>query len=229
MFARDRVWEKRGRVLDDFAMGAKAHAARAIDACRDREVEPMNVISSAAADGFIQRLPKEIRFYLVHGPDEGLAHERVKAIIRNLIDARIRTRCGWCASTATRSRAIRARLPTKPMRSRCSAARARSGSTRRRAICCRRWSRCSPGRRPIARSSSRPDHSGRERACGPPSKASPIARVDRMLSRRRARSRVRSSTRRPARPGLRSRRTRATTLVGLIGADRRRRAAKSPS
>ena len=46
----------------------------------------MNVINSAAADGFIQRGPKEIRFYLVHGPDEGLAHERVKAIIRNLID-----------------------------------------------------------------------------------------------------------------------------------------------
>ena len=46
----------------------------------------MSVVSSAAADGFIQRLPKEIRFYLVHGPDEGLAHERVKAIIRNLIE-----------------------------------------------------------------------------------------------------------------------------------------------
>jgi DNA polymerase III subunit delta len=47
----------------------------------------MNVINSAAADGFIQRLPKEIRFYLVHGQDEGLAHERVKAIIRNLLDS----------------------------------------------------------------------------------------------------------------------------------------------
>ena len=45
----------------------------------------MSVVSSAAADGFIERLPKDIRFYLVHGPDEGLAHERVKAIIRNLI------------------------------------------------------------------------------------------------------------------------------------------------
>ena len=45
----------------------------------------MNVVNSAAADGFIQRLPKEVRFYLVHGPDEGLAHERVKAIIRHLI------------------------------------------------------------------------------------------------------------------------------------------------
>jgi DNA polymerase III subunit delta len=46
----------------------------------------MNIVNSAAADGFIQRSPKEIRFYLVHGPDEGLAHERVKAIIRNLIE-----------------------------------------------------------------------------------------------------------------------------------------------
>jgi DNA polymerase III subunit delta len=45
----------------------------------------MSVVSSAAADGFIQRLPKEIRFYLVHGLDEGLAHERVKAIIRSQI------------------------------------------------------------------------------------------------------------------------------------------------
>jgi DNA polymerase-3 subunit delta len=45
----------------------------------------MSIVSSAAADGFIQRLPKEIRFYLVHGLDEGLAHERVKAIIRGRI------------------------------------------------------------------------------------------------------------------------------------------------
>ena len=45
----------------------------------------MSIVSSAAADGFIQRLPKEIRFFLVHGFDEGLAHERVKAIIRGRI------------------------------------------------------------------------------------------------------------------------------------------------
>jgi DNA polymerase III subunit delta len=45
----------------------------------------MTIVNSAAADGFIQRLPKEIGFYLVHGPDEGLAHERVKAIIRTRI------------------------------------------------------------------------------------------------------------------------------------------------
>ena len=45
----------------------------------------MSIVSSAAADGFIQRLPKEIGFYLVHGLDEGLTHERVKAIIRSRI------------------------------------------------------------------------------------------------------------------------------------------------
>ena len=45
----------------------------------------MSIVNSAAADGFIQRLPEEIRFYLVHGPDEGLAHERVKAIVRSRI------------------------------------------------------------------------------------------------------------------------------------------------
>jgi DNA polymerase-3 subunit delta len=46
----------------------------------------MTIISSSAADGFISRLPKEVRFYLVHGPDEGLAQERVRTIIRDLID-----------------------------------------------------------------------------------------------------------------------------------------------
>jgi DNA polymerase III subunit delta len=46
----------------------------------------MSIVNSASADGFIQRLPKEIRFYLVHGLDEGLAHERAKAVIRNLSD-----------------------------------------------------------------------------------------------------------------------------------------------
>jgi len=45
----------------------------------------MSIVSSAAADGFIQQSPNDIRFFLVHGPDEGLAHERVKAIIRKLI------------------------------------------------------------------------------------------------------------------------------------------------
>lgn len=46
----------------------------------------MSAVSNAAADGFIRRLPKEVRFYLVHGADEGLAHERVKIIVQNLIE-----------------------------------------------------------------------------------------------------------------------------------------------
>jgi DNA polymerase-3 subunit delta len=49
------------------------------------EGDAMSIVSSAAADGFIQRLPKEIGFYLVHGLDEGLTHERVKAIVRSRI------------------------------------------------------------------------------------------------------------------------------------------------
>jgi DNA polymerase-3 subunit delta len=49
------------------------------------EGDPLSIVSSAAADGFIQRLPKEISFYLVHGLDEGLTHERVKAIVRNRV------------------------------------------------------------------------------------------------------------------------------------------------
>jgi len=47
----------------------------------------MNVVNSAAADGFIERLPKQIRFVLVYGPDEGLAQERAKAAVRKLIGA----------------------------------------------------------------------------------------------------------------------------------------------
>jgi DNA polymerase III subunit delta len=49
------------------------------------EATPMSIVSSAAADAFIQRLPKAIGFYLVHGLDEGLTHERVKAILRSRI------------------------------------------------------------------------------------------------------------------------------------------------
>jgi DNA polymerase-3 subunit delta len=47
----------------------------------------VSVVNSATADGFIERLPKDIRFYLVHGADEGLVQQRVKAIVRRLIGA----------------------------------------------------------------------------------------------------------------------------------------------
>src|SRR5271154_7125348 len=71
--------EKAGSCARRFRHGAKGFR-------KTKAGEPMSIVSSAAADGFIQRLPKEIGFYLVHGLDEGLAHERVKAVIRNLID-----------------------------------------------------------------------------------------------------------------------------------------------
>jgi DNA polymerase III subunit delta len=45
----------------------------------------MSIVKNAAADGFIQRLPKDIRFYLIHGADEGLTHERSKAIAERLV------------------------------------------------------------------------------------------------------------------------------------------------
>ena len=90
----------------------------------------MSVVSSAAADGFIQRLPKEIRFYLVHGPDEGLAHERVKAIIRNLIERRR----GPAAAYAPRGRRGRARSRRARRRGLCGLdVRRRSGDLDRRA------------------------------------------------------------------------------------------------
>ncbi len=47
----------------------------------------MSAISTFAADGFIDRLPADIEFLLVHGTDEGLAHERSRAIVRKLIGA----------------------------------------------------------------------------------------------------------------------------------------------
>ncbi len=45
----------------------------------------MSAVASAAADGFIERLPKDILFFLVHGPDEGLAHERARSILHKAL------------------------------------------------------------------------------------------------------------------------------------------------
>lgn len=45
----------------------------------------MTVVNNFAADGFIEKMPKTCRFYLVHGSDEGLTHERSKAIVRNVL------------------------------------------------------------------------------------------------------------------------------------------------
>jgi len=45
----------------------------------------MTVISTASADSFIDREAERYPFYLVHGPDEGLTHERSGAIARKVL------------------------------------------------------------------------------------------------------------------------------------------------
>lgn len=45
----------------------------------------MTLVKNAAADGFIQRMAADVRFCLVHGSDEGLTHERSKAILRKVL------------------------------------------------------------------------------------------------------------------------------------------------
>ena len=45
----------------------------------------MSVIGSAAADGFITKEAGRHPFYLVYGPDEGLTHERTRAIVRKIL------------------------------------------------------------------------------------------------------------------------------------------------
>ncbi len=45
----------------------------------------MTVIGSAAADSFIDRASERHQFYLVYGPDEGLTHERSRAIARKVL------------------------------------------------------------------------------------------------------------------------------------------------
>ncbi|MGO9772555.1 MAG: DNA polymerase III subunit delta [Roseiarcus sp.] len=41
----------------------------------------MTTISNATADAYVKRPPRETRFFLVHGNDEGLIHERVKGLV----------------------------------------------------------------------------------------------------------------------------------------------------
>ena len=47
----------------------------------------MTAIATYAADAYIDRLPSDVQFFLIHGVDEGLAHERSKAILRKLVGA----------------------------------------------------------------------------------------------------------------------------------------------
>jgi len=45
----------------------------------------MSIVSNAAADGYIARFAVRHQFYLVHGSDEGLTHERTRAIVRKVL------------------------------------------------------------------------------------------------------------------------------------------------
>jgi DNA polymerase-3 subunit delta len=42
----------------------------------------VTTISNMTADAFVKRPPRETRFFLVHGNDEGLIHERVKGLVK---------------------------------------------------------------------------------------------------------------------------------------------------
>ena len=41
----------------------------------------MTTISNMTADAFVKRPPRDMRFFLVHGSDEGLVRERAKALV----------------------------------------------------------------------------------------------------------------------------------------------------
>src|ERR1700674_5900069 len=45
----------------------------------------MSLVKNDSADGYIPRLPRDVRFFLVHGSDEGLTHERSKAIMSKIL------------------------------------------------------------------------------------------------------------------------------------------------
>jgi len=45
----------------------------------------MSIVSNAAADGYIARFAVRHQFYLVHGSDEGLTHERTRALVRKVL------------------------------------------------------------------------------------------------------------------------------------------------
>ena len=61
-----------------------ARAARECARCWRREArkgEAVTTISNMTADAFVKRPPRDMRFFLVHGSDEGLVHERVKTLV----------------------------------------------------------------------------------------------------------------------------------------------------
>ena len=60
--------------------GRRAECARpSIE--RSEQSAAVTTISNMTADAFVKRPPRDMRFFLVHGSDEGLVHERVKALV----------------------------------------------------------------------------------------------------------------------------------------------------
>jgi len=46
----------------------------------------VTIVANKGADAFIKRLPRDMRFYLVHGNDEGLIHERTRGIVKSVLE-----------------------------------------------------------------------------------------------------------------------------------------------
>ena len=128
---------------------------RSSPASRSTPREPHAAASGAGAvkanapqiERALERAQAEIRFFLLHGPDEaGIARAGRSGSPRRWA----RTRSG-STSPAPSSRRIRRGSPTRRRRSRCSAARAISWSSRPATRSSPRSRRCSRRRRPAIR------------------------------------------------------------------------------
>ncbi len=72
---------KARRRLAPNAAGAMIGSARSWGRSRGF-ASSVTTISNATADAFVKRPPRETRFFLVHGTDDGLIHERVKGLVK---------------------------------------------------------------------------------------------------------------------------------------------------
>ena len=66
--------------------GAGATRRRGYDERGFRELaSAVTTIGNKTADAFVKRPPRSVRFFLVHGTDEGLVHERTKALVSSAL------------------------------------------------------------------------------------------------------------------------------------------------
>ena len=59
----------------------------------------MSIVKNDSADSYVKRPPRDVRFHLVHGIDEGLIHERAKILVATVLGA-MRIRFGSRGSRA---------------------------------------------------------------------------------------------------------------------------------